>query len=70
MRTVRMKIITGILMCSLLTAAVIGVLAIMNSTQLAGKDSREKMQFHSMNLVISTVWRQIPLVMSWNRLVL
>ena len=45
MRTIRMKIITGILMCSLLTALVIGVLAIMNSTQLASKDAREKMQF-------------------------
>lgn len=45
MRTIRMKIITGILMCSLLTALVIGALAIVNSTQLASKDAREKMQY-------------------------
>ena len=45
MRTIRMKIITGILMCSLLTALVIGILAIANSTQLVSKDAKEKMQF-------------------------
>ena len=46
MRTIRMKIITGILMCSLLTALVIGILAIANSTQLVSKDAKEKMQGH------------------------
>lgn len=45
MRTIRMKIISGILMCSLLTALIIGALAIVNSTQLANKDAKEKMQF-------------------------
>lgn len=45
MRTIRMKIITGILMCSLLTALVIGTLAIVNSTQLASQDAREKLQY-------------------------
>lgn len=32
-------------MCSLLTALVIGALAIVNSTQLASKDAKEKLQF-------------------------
>lgn len=45
MRTIRMKIISGILICSLLTAVVVGALAIVNSTQLASSDAKEKMQF-------------------------
>ena len=45
MRTIRAKIISGILMCSLLTALVISALSIMNSTQLANKNAKEKMQF-------------------------
>ncbi|MCI7791464.1 MAG: methyl-accepting chemotaxis protein [Lachnospiraceae bacterium] len=45
MRTIRMKIISGILMCSLLTALVVSALSIVNSTQLAKSDAKEKMQF-------------------------
>lgn len=44
MRTIRTKIISRILMCSLLTALVISALSIVNSTKLTNKDAKEKMQ--------------------------
>lgn len=44
MKTVRMKIISGILLCSLLTAVIIGALALINSTQTAGENSKERMR--------------------------
>ena len=44
MKTVRMKIISGILLCSLLTAVIIGALALINSTQTAGDNSKERMR--------------------------
>ena len=45
MKTIRMKIITRIIMCSLLTAVVIGALAMINASTVASQDAREKMQF-------------------------
>lgn len=42
MKTIRMKIISGILLCSLLTAAIIGVLALSDSTQMEGDNSKRK----------------------------
>lgn len=47
MKTIRMKIISGILLCSLLTAAIIGVLALSDSTQMEGDNSKEKMRLES-----------------------
>lgn len=47
MKTIRMKIISGILLCSLLTAAIIGVLALINSTQIEGDNSKDKMRLES-----------------------
>lgn len=43
MKTIRMKIIGGILACSLLTAAIIGSLAVYNSSYLANKDAQKRM---------------------------
>lgn len=43
MRTIRMKIIAGILTCSILTALLIGALSIWNSNQMANRDARERM---------------------------
>ena len=45
MKTIRMKIITRIILCSLLTAVVIGALAMINSSTVASEDAREKMKF-------------------------
>ena len=42
MKTIRTKIIMGILLCSLLTASVIGALAMVNSSQMASRDSKER----------------------------
>lgn len=47
MKTIHMKIISGILLCSLLTAAIIGVLAIINSAQMEGDNSKEQMRLES-----------------------
>lgn len=44
MKTIKMKLITGILACSLFTAMVIGCLAIMNSTGMSRSDARDRMQ--------------------------
>ena len=44
MKTIRMKIITRIIMCSLLTAVVIGGLAMVNASTVAREDAQEKMQ--------------------------
>lgn len=44
MRTIRAKIISGILLCSVLTAVLIGVLAILNSAQMAARNTLESMQ--------------------------
>lgn len=44
MKTIRRKIIFGILLCSILSAMVMGTLAILNSAQLASKDTQQKMQ--------------------------
>ena len=45
MKTIRMKIITRIILCSLLTAVVIGGLAMINASTVASEDAREKMKF-------------------------
>ena len=42
MKKIRTKIIMAILMCSLLTAAVIGTLAMYNSSRMASEDSKER----------------------------
>ncbi len=42
MKKIRTKIIMGILLCSLLTASVIGVLTMINSSQMASRDSKER----------------------------
>lgn len=44
MKTIRMKIITRIIMCSLLTAVVIGALAMINASTVAREDAKEKMK--------------------------
>ncbi len=44
MKSIRTKVITSILICSLITSVLIGVLAIWNSAQTAGKDALTKMQ--------------------------
>ena len=41
MKTIRMKIITRIIMCSLLTAVVIGALAMINASTVAREDAKE-----------------------------
>ena len=42
MKKIRTKIIMAILICSLLTAAVIGALAMYNSSRMASEDSKER----------------------------
>ena len=44
MKTIRMKIISVIMLCSLLTAAIIGVLALANSTNMEGDNAKQKMK--------------------------
>ena len=44
MKSVRAKLIASILICSLFTSVLIGVLAISNSARTAGKDAMTKMQ--------------------------
>ena len=44
MKSIRTKIIMGILFCSLLTAGIIACLAIVNSSQMASADTAEKSQ--------------------------
>ena len=44
MKSIKMKLIVSILTCSLLTAVLIGVLAISNSMKTAGNDAVAKMQ--------------------------
>ena len=44
MRTIRMKIIAGIIICSLLMAAVLGGVSLVNSTRIANQNTRENMQ--------------------------
>lgn len=44
MKSIKMKLIVSILICSLLTAVLIGVLAITNSMKTAGNDAVAKMQ--------------------------
>ena len=44
MKSIRTKLILSILLCSLFTSVLIGVLAITNSAQTAGKDAMTKMQ--------------------------
>ncbi|MBO5303476.1 MAG: methyl-accepting chemotaxis protein [Lachnospiraceae bacterium] len=43
MRSIRTKIILGILLCSVLTALITGLLTVWNSTQVAGNDAKEQM---------------------------
>lgn len=43
MRTVKKKIIVGIIMCSAITAILMGILAVVNSTQMASADTQERM---------------------------
>lgn len=49
MRTIRGRIITGILICSVLTAVIIGGLSIWNSTQIASRDAKVQMQITGKN---------------------
>ena len=44
MKSIRTKIIMGILFCSLLTAGIIACLAIVNSSQMASVDTAAKSQ--------------------------
>ncbi|MGN0141656.1 MAG: methyl-accepting chemotaxis protein [Roseburia sp.] len=44
MKSIRMKIISGILLCSLLTGIVVGALSLVNSMRVAGNDANERMQ--------------------------
>lgn len=50
MKTIKMKIITGILLCSLLTAGIIGGLAIVNSTQMEGDSIRLESKQYALEL--------------------
>ncbi|MBO5373215.1 MAG: methyl-accepting chemotaxis protein [Lachnospiraceae bacterium] len=43
MRSIRTKIILGILLCSILTAVITGVMTLWNSTQIAGTNAKEQM---------------------------
>lgn len=47
MRTIRMKMIAGIMACSLLTAVILGGASIVNSTGIANEDAMEKLQLTS-----------------------
>ncbi len=70
MKTIRMKIILSIMLCSLLTAAIIGVLAIFNSTQMEGENSKQKMQFQAemeaseLNSVIAKIEQSVETLSS------
>lgn len=44
MKSIRKKIIVAIYLCSILTAVLIGTVAIVNSAQMASKDTQERMQ--------------------------
>lgn len=44
MKSIKKKLIAAILVCSLFTAVLIGVLAISNSMNTAGKDAVTKLQ--------------------------
>ena len=44
MKSIRKKLILSILLCSLVTAVLIGILAIWNSVRTAGSDAMENMQ--------------------------
>ena len=65
MKTIRKKIISGILMCSLLTTVITGALAMINSTQMEGSNSRQKMQLWAemealeLNSVISEIEQSV-----------
>jgi len=43
MKTIRFKLVVGILLCSLLTAVIVGVLSIRSTMQISEADSRENM---------------------------
>ncbi len=44
MKTIRMKIISGILLCSLLTAFIVGMLSIVNAARIEAQNSNQNMQ--------------------------
>ena len=47
MRTIRMKIIAGVIACSLLMAAVLGGVSLVNSARIANENARENMRLAS-----------------------
>ena len=47
MRTIRMKIIAGVIACSLLMAAVLGGVSLVNSARIATENARENMRLAS-----------------------
>lgn len=44
MKSIRMKIVTGILVCSVLTAILIGIMSIVNSISIAKQDAHQQME--------------------------
>lgn len=65
MRTIRMKIITGIALCSILTAAIIGGISITNARSSAKQDAKEQLKLnselsaHDLNATISKVEQSV-----------
>ncbi|MBQ8913689.1 MAG: cache domain-containing protein, partial [Lachnospiraceae bacterium] len=51
MKTIRLKIIMGIMLCSLVTAAIIGILSIRSTMKITEKKSRENMNYRAETLV-------------------
>ena len=68
MKSIRIKIILGILLCSLMTAAIVGVLSIRSTMQIAEKDATENMINQSaalaneMNSTISRVEQSVNIL--------
>lgn len=65
MKTIRQKIITGILLCTLLSAGLVGALGAYNSTHIVGQNALEKMQLTTsqkadeLNAVISEIEQSV-----------
>ena len=47
MKSIRIKIIMGIMLCSILTAAIIGILSIKNTLRITENDSKENMNYQA-----------------------
>ncbi len=65
MKSIRIKIILGILLCSVLTAVIIGVMMVWNSTRVAGDSAKEQMastaqrEAGELNSMIATIEQSV-----------